>query len=67
MELDGVGWSWMELGGVGWSWMELDGVGWSRMELELESPSPPPGEVIAVGMGLVFCGITTGGSGGGGM
>ncbi len=27
----------------------------------------PPGEVIAVGMGFVFCGMTTGGSGGGGM
>ena len=27
----------------------------------------PPGEVIAVGMGFVFCGMTTGGSGGGGI
>ena len=27
----------------------------------------PPGDVMAVGMGFVFCGITTGGSGGGGM
>lgn len=29
--------------------------------------SSPPGEVIAVGIGLLFCGITTGGKGGGGM
>lgn len=28
---------------------------------------PDIGDVIAVGIGLVFCGITTGGSGGGGM
>lgn len=27
----------------------------------------PPGDAIAVGMGLLFCGITTGGKGGGGM
>ena len=27
----------------------------------------PPGDVMAVGIGLVFCGMTTGGSGGGGM
>ena len=27
----------------------------------------PPGDIMAVGMGFVFCGITTGGSGGGGM
>lgn len=29
--------------------------------------SPPTGDVIAVGKGFVFCGITTGGSGGGGI
>ena len=30
-------------------------------------PGSPPGEVTAVGIGLVFCGMTTGGRGGGGM
>ena len=29
--------------------------------------SAPPGDVMAVGIGLLFCGITTGGNGGGGM
>jgi hypothetical protein len=29
--------------------------------------SAPPGEVMAVGIGFVFCGMTTGGSGGGGI
>lgn len=45
-----------------------------RTELFEEEPgdnmparSPPPGEVIAVGIGLLFCGMTTGGKGGGGM
>jgi len=27
----------------------------------------PPGEVMAVGIGLLFCGMTIGGRGGGGM
>ena len=43
-----------------------------RMKLLVADPGDPipeesPSAVIAVGLGLLFCGITTGGSGGGGM
>ena len=34
---------------------------------DIMPPESPPGDATAVGIGLVFCGMTTGGSGGGGM